>query len=399
MSSPTSPRYEFQQLPLPTTVNTTLVQRPQGGTTVSTLTGHNAPARSLPHVMGRLSGEMQSPNSPIQSSFPHFHSTHAGGIQPSMSFFRPSRPTYDKPDLSRPESMVSINDIEENGHDSESFQLGEINQRHSDVADDDVSRAVSELYTNAQELPPKRTKTSREPLLPITDQSGSLLNRLSMSRDRSGTCSNSATKNLVRTSFDKVMGLRRGLSFDSVRKSSPTRPTLIEGRPLNEGKGGDGLNGYNLPTSSTHYERTSFTGMYAFASTDNRNSGLRTPISPSPDPSFNPRPPNHQPPLSAVPILSLDTKTPSRKHELHPSNNKFFFGGRLLTGGDSPWAFVTSFLLVLVIAGVWFGTTCVWWWQNESPAVAAIGIYMALLVISTMVATVCQTFVIPDMVL
>jgi palmitoyltransferase ZDHHC9/14/18 len=384
MQSPTSPRHDFQQLPLPTTVNTAPAQRPQGGTTVSTMAGHNAPPpRSLPHVVGRLSGEMQAPNSPIQSSFPHLHSTHAGGIQPSMSFFRPSRPKYDTPDLSRPSSLASVNDIEDPAHDSVSFQLGELNQRHSDVCDDDGSRAVSEIDTN---LFPKRTKPSREPLLPTADPSGNLLSRLSLSRDRSGTGSSSAAKNIVRTSFDRVMGLSRGLSFDSVRKTSPTRPALIEGRP---GKEGDGLNAYTLPTSPTRYERTSFAAMYPDTSTDNRNSGLRTSISHSPGSLFNPRPPNHQPPLSAVPILNLDTKKPSLNHQLHPSNNKFFLGGRFLTGGDSPWAFVTSFLLVLVIAGVWFGTTCVWWWQNESPAVAAIGIYMALLVISTMLATVC----------
>jgi palmitoyltransferase ZDHHC9/14/18 len=61
----------------------------------------------------------------------------------------------------------------------------------------------------------------------------------------------------------------------------------------------------------------------------------------------------------------------------------------LLTGGDSPWAFIASFSLVLIIAGVWFGTTAVWWWQNKSPAVAAVGAYLSLLTISTMLTTVC----------
>ncbi|PPQ88050.1 hypothetical protein CVT26_000079 [Gymnopilus dilepis] len=48
---------------------------------------------------------------------------------------------------------------------------------------------------------------------------------------------------------------------------------------------------------------------------------------------------------------------------------------------------MASFTLVLGIAGTWFGTTAVWWWRNESPAVAAVGVYMALLTISTMLAT------------
>jgi len=43
--------------------------------------------------------------------------------------------------------------------------------------------------------------------------------------------------------------------------------------------------------------------------------------------------------------------------------------------------------LTLGITGVWFGTTCVWWWRNESPAVAAIGAYLCLITISTMMTT------------
>ena len=77
-----------------------------------------------------------------------------------------------------------------------------------------------------------------------------------------------------------------------------------------------------------------------------------------------------------------------RKYQLHPSRNRFFLGGRILTGGDSPWAFIASLILVLVVSGLYFGTTCVWWWQNESPAVAALGAYMCLLTISSMFATV-----------
>jgi palmitoyltransferase ZDHHC9/14/18 len=49
--------------------------------------------------------------------------------------------------------------------------------------------------------------------------------------------------------------------------------------------------------------------------------------------------------------------------------------------------------LVLVIAGVWFGTTAVWWWKNKSPAVAIVGAYVSLLTITTMLATVCLSSV------
>jgi palmitoyltransferase ZDHHC9/14/18 len=267
-----------------------------------------------------------------------------------------------------------------------------VNHRHSESFDDqlDGSRGADHTYSNMQDPPTsKRSKQSREPLLPIVHRP-STTSRPSGAHDRSGTNSSYAPKNIVRTSFDRVMGLSRGLSFESLRKAQSNHPALIEGRVTFEGKRRVELNDYDLPTSPSHYKRTSSPGTYGDTlGVDHRHSGLRTSISRSPDPSFIPRLPDRRPPLSAVPILNPDTKKPYRNYQLHPSNNKFFFRGHLLTGGDSPWAFITSFLLVLSIAGVWFGTTCVWWWQNESPAVAAIGIYMALLVISTMLVTVC----------
>jgi len=56
-------------------------------------------------------------------------------------------------------------------------------------------------------------------------------------------------------------------------------------------------------------------------------------------------------------------------------------------GGAKPWAFMASLTLVFGIAGVWLGTTSIWWWHNESPAVAAVGAYMCLLTISLMLST------------
>lgn len=365
--------------------------------TVSTLTTTNSPpsSRPLPHVINRPHGDTQGPTSPTMSNFTPIHSTtHAGGIQPSMSFFRPSRPN-NQPEYSRPSSVASAKEVAGSARDPEFFQLSDVNHRRSESFDDQLegSRGPDQIYTNVLDTPTsKRLKQSREPLLPTTNRSNNPAGRPSVARDRSGTTSSFSAKNIVRTSFDRVMGLSRGLSFESIRKTPSARPTHIEGRGTFEGKRGDELNGYDssLPTSPTHYKRTSSPAVYGDTlGVEHRHSGLRTSISHSPDPSFIPRPPDRRPPLSAVPILNPDTGKPYRNYELHPSNNKFFLRGHVLTGGDSPWAFVTSFLLVLGIAGVWFGTTCVWWWHNESPAVAAVGIYMALLVISTMLATVC----------
>jgi len=285
-----------------------------------------------------------------------------------------------------------MNDAMEGIQDPEIFQLSDINHRRSDSSDDQVdgSRATDHTCTVLQDVQSsKRVKQSREPLLPTAarpDATG----RPSGIRDRSGTTSSYAAKNKARTSFDKFLGLSRGLSFESLRKIQNSRPALIEGRATFESKRREDLNNYDLPT---HHKRTFSSGAYGDnIAGDRRHSGFRTSDSHFPDPSFVPKPPDRWPPLSAIPIFSPETKKQYRNYQLHSSNNKFFLGGRLLTGGDSPWAFVASFSLVLTIAGVWFGTTCVWWWQNQSPAVAAVGIYMALLVISTMLATVCQQF-------
>jgi palmitoyltransferase ZDHHC9/14/18 len=43
---------------------------------------------------------------------------------------------------------------------------------------------------------------------------------------------------------------------------------------------------------------------------------------------------------------------------------------------------------VFGIAGIWFGTIAPWWWKHESPAVAAVGAYMTILTIMSMLITV-----------
>ena len=59
-----------------------------------------------------------------------------------------------------------------------------------------------------------------------------------------------------------------------------------------------------------------------------------------------------------------------------------------MTGGDSPWAFVASLIVVSGITGVYFGTTAVWWWKNETIVIPIVAAYMTLLTISSMLATV-----------
>jgi palmitoyltransferase ZDHHC9/14/18 len=49
---------------------------------------------------------------------------------------------------------------------------------------------------------------------------------------------------------------------------------------------------------------------------------------------------------------------------------------------------VASLAVVFAIAGVYFGTTAIWWWKNENIVVPIVAVYMTLLTISSMMATV-----------
>ncbi|KAF8809048.1 zf-DHHC-domain-containing protein [Phlegmacium glaucopus] len=333
---------------------------------------------------------MSSPRSFHFSGIQPISATHAGGIQPPASFFRPSKPEY-HPHYSRPSTASSSNAPQ---HDP----VSPISDDHHQNIDDG-----SEIEDQHQLMSLKRIKQSREPLLPVSAndiRSGGPANsKPSLLRQRSSSTSNPA-KSAIRTSLDKVLSIGHGLSLDSIRRSTSTRTPpgpSPEGRPTFESKlsddqheGSGDAHGYpcTLP-SSKHYNHSpiqhhhNFTGGQSISIRASHNSAA----SPSPEPSFNPTPPIRYPPLSAVPVINSKTGKQVRRYEVHPSRNRFFLGGRLLTGGDSPWAFMASFSLVLIIAGVWFGTTAIWWWKNESPAVAVIGAYLSLLTISTMLAT------------
>ncbi|KAG8904079.1 Eukaryotic peptide chain release factor GTP-binding subunit [Tulasnella sp. 403] len=94
-------------------------------------------------------------------------------------------------------------------------------------------------------------------------------------------------------------------------------------------------------------------------------------------------------PSYMVPVLSASTSKPLRNYEFHPSANKFFLKGHFVAGGDSPLPFIGALMLLLGIAGTWFGTTCVFWWHHGrgGQAVAAVGAYMCLLTLSSMLMT------------
>ncbi|TFY50199.1 hypothetical protein EVG20_g11661, partial [Dentipellis fragilis] len=184
---------------------------------------------------------------------------------------------------------------------------------------------------------------------------------------------------IVRNSLEKF---KLGISLESMRRSlTMATPNASPNRAH-----GGGLS----PVSQSNGRLTFETKRFDDDLTSRYKSSSSPPLQlrRAPSSHFIPRPPEGTKiPLAVTPRTHPKGTRPLRNYELLPSRNRFFLRGRLLTGGDSPWAFIGSLVLAFGISGVWFGTTCVWWWHNESPAVAAIGAYMCLLTISTMLTT------------
>jgi len=276
--------------------------------------------------------------------------THAGGIQPSASFFRPSKPSQYSPPATPDIPLNTLPHEEGSVHESEA---------------------------EAQFVTLKTIKRSREPLLPGPGPH-SASSRNSMSRDPPL----SPTK-LVRNSVDRVLTMSRGLSFDSVTKSG-----------LRNSKLGDEESQQHHRKRYHNSQRDSGRSSFSLAPASVVSLSASA-SSPSPDPhplSFIPTPPVRDPPLSAVPLINHLKNRPYRRWELHPSRNRFFLNGRIRTGGDPPWAFIASFALLLCIASCWFATAGVWWWRNVNPALTIGAAYLTLLTISTMLTTVCGCY-------
>ncbi|OAX41983.1 zf-DHHC-domain-containing protein [Rhizopogon vinicolor AM-OR11-026] len=311
----------------------------------------------------------QIPPIPIPST------THAGGILPSSSFFRPSRPVH-----SRPSSSISVTS-NDNSNPPNQHPLSILSS--SRISHDSDLRSYGDpasLRDTTRQLS-MRLKQSREPLLPLNSKhlvaSPSAPAHIPMHLDPSHK---STSANRMRNSFERVF---RGLSLDSIRKSasSPghTLPRLssTEEHPLSypHNSAVDDLS----PQLYSRRKLSHSPPLIQIASSGSRS------FSPTPNHVFLPVPPDTITPLSAMPVV------PSKQnYQRHPSHNRFFCGGRMLTGGDSPWAFIASLTLVCGLSGVWFGTTCVWYWHNESPAIAAVGAYMCLLTVSCMLTTACR---------
>ncbi|KAL6305295.1 DHHC palmitoyltransferase-domain-containing protein [Sparassis latifolia] len=348
---------------------------------------------------------------PVSASIPLFHprpvhsssTTHAGGILPSASFFHPSRPSYPPPSPpparpSRPSSAGSVMSTEAPTFDVLRLApLSEHQIRESD-ATDSIGHSTEEFKDQEHTLDASArsasVKPSREALLPIGPSRTSRARRptvVTQSGPYGLSETNVSAGGRMRDSFEKLF--KRGFSFDGSHKSPATSPTSAI---TSNGLAHTRLTSRSIepsPISPTAVARMTFELNVARSTisprVQHKHSLSPTQASTS---SLNMSFVSHPPPdmkvsLSMVPVVNRGTGKPVRNYQLHQSRNRFFLGGRLLTGGDSPRAFVASLIVVLGIAGVWFSTTCVWWWHHKSPAVAAVGVYMCLLTISSMLAT------------
>lgn len=362
-------------------------------------------------------------------------STHAGGIQPPASFFRPSKPNPSRSLSPLSTSQHSRSPIHEQHGEEQVIVLsanpdGVQNDTGSQLSLDDEPSSLSPAPTNTgrtagtsrsgsldmygsqgahhqEGVEPRRSTATNHysPNVPSIVTTPAARTSLSQSRPKSPTSHSSsgvsatAAGKKVRTSLDALFNLRRGDSHSTVVSQQQMR--VKQSSPFGHGHAQPRRSfGGTTEEEDFDEERSIGLGSYPIRKYPPPSPSVSPthsrPHSGDPHSLFNPvRPPAH-PPLAAVPMT--DPKAPLKKlmnYRLHPSRNRFFLNGRILTGGDAPWAFVGCLLIVLGITGSWFGTTCVWWWREHGSsagkAVSIVGAYACLLVISNMLVTVSWT--------
>lgn len=354
---------------------------------------HGSPIMESPHVsIPMYQPRPLSSGSAISSSF--FYPTRSNaGTPPPV----PPLPTIPQTPP-RPLSAGSMTSSEAHAMTPVHLTSFRHSMKESDVSDSLHASTEDLHYHNTLSSGSKVTtqKHSREPLLPIGTKSPPrqphLTSRptLSISSGPYGRSeSNISPGGRMRDSFEKLF------KRNSQKKISPVSPSNSRNHTGNESRSpyinrsiqdspiSPATNGRMTFEVSDDEAPLSAVSRYK----ESASPAAASSVSFAPM-NFNPIPVDATPPLSHVPIQDPKTQRPARKYRFHLSRNRFFLDGLVMTGGDSPWAFIATLTLLLVISGIWFGTTCVWWWTNESPAVAAIGAYLCLLTISSMLATV-----------
>jgi palmitoyltransferase ZDHHC9/14/18 len=408
--SPSTPIIPVSQRPsqLPSSLSTVgistkfeSVTTPRGSASNSgkhARTGSAVSSTSRPHPSPSISGDPSSSSKRRSFQGPGpipLSGTHAHGILPPPPFFRPSHPSQQplSPSDVSHRSSVASSHVHSPSHDREavhpSFPSHPVphdapydSDGHSDsfpVTGDRTSRYS--MQDAPRELPVRNQKHSREPLLPISGHTRSRSGSVTTHRSKPSLARNVVEKNAANVSAaarfrDSIERFRKGLSLESVRRSLSGSASASQS-PVTA----------DLPSarSTTTPFEVKGSSDEDYKASDVVPLDLRHPSS-----NFIPYPPpvtKSEFPLSSVPVKQEKSSRYIRNYERILSSNRWFMRGHLLMGGAKPWAFIGSLTLVFGIAGVWLGTTCIWWWHNKSPAVAAAGAYMCLLTISLMLST------------
>ncbi len=419
--SPSTPTVPVSQRPsqLPSSLSTVglstkfeSVTTPRGNASTSGVkharTGSAVSSASRPRPSPSIS---EDPSSPTRRTFQSssrpgpipLGGSHAHGILPPPPFFHPSHPSQQllpTSDASRRSSMASSH-VPSHLHDREAvhsaFPLQPLphdvtydSDGHSDsfrVAGDRTSRYS--MQDGPSELPMRNQKQSREPLLPISGHARSGSGSQTTHRSKPSLARNVVEKNAANASAaarvrDSIERFRKGLSLESMRRSLSGSGSTSQSRMT-----------VDLPSArSTSNAATPFE-VKESSDEDYKTSDVVPLYLRHRSSNFIPYPPTPttkaEYPLSSVPVKHEMPSGYVRNYERILSSNRWFLRGHLLMGGAKPWAFLGSLTLVFGIAGVWLGTTCVWWWYNKSPAVAVVGAYLSLLTISLMLSTVGHT--------
>lgn len=346
--------------------------------------------------------------------------THAGGILPPASFFRPTRPAaviqpatpgspsrrpvapYGSPppasitvrpssppppeniSTAPPQRQQSANDslastqplarqLTSGSEGSGTFGINTGTAPSSEGHSRNPSITTSVTSPNNPYGPKPKAEQSRERLLPIGEKS-----TRSLVSDTTPTAT-TALPNNVRKSFDRIFFKRQA---STGRESAPGQTPVTTTYPPDA---------QTLPHLS-NIPQSPDTPTF---SPDQRRPGSRHPHF-APTPRVSASIENHSdghdhsslPPGYA--LIPTPSGKPARNWMFHPANNRFMFKGRFITGsGDSPLPFLFTLAVVLAIAGTWLGATVPWWWHNKSPAVGIIGGYLCLLTLTSMAMTVC----------
>ncbi|KAF8320108.1 hypothetical protein DL93DRAFT_1940535 [Clavulina sp. PMI_390] len=378
----------------------------RSGSSASSRSGGTLPGTPRTGTPTRFSASTPRPRSP-----PAVVSSHAGGILPPTSFFRVSgrgtpqraagpalsmplgpppsaRPSMQSPSSSRLPVVLPLGSRSASTSDAETdtIPMSALTSRRSAV-DSSFDASVDEhgaaepaaSYTAAQSY---RSKPSRDPLIQKSVPGDSV--RITPSE---GPVRNALVGGFVRRSVDSQ---RR--SFDLEQGRPPTREPPVEPSPdfLSSNRGTPVphiVSRTQTPSFMTSDDPpigyTFHTARRGMSTPDVRRSNI------SAIPRGEPKATIHPHPIitPAAPLMDPKTNKPMRNHQLIPSKNTWFLGGKALTGGDSPLPFVATLVSLFGIAGVWFSCTAPWWWHNVSVAVPIVAAYMTLFSIASLFMT------------